>query len=112
MGSASGPGICFCGVGLWGRFGGTEKTDGAVDGILGLMNVFTYCAVEENKWRKSMADSLAAAPVAFLLKPASSSLFCFTLNWIGPDRMESIHLLELIDRYSSAVSWKECMYYY
>lgn len=60
-----------------------------VDGILGLMNVFTYCAVEENKWRKLVAGSLAAALVAFLLKPASPSSFCFALNWIGSDGIDS-----------------------
>ena len=74
-----------------------------VDGILGLMNVFTYCAVEENKWRKLVVGSLAAALVAFLLKPASPSSFCFALNWIGSGGIESL---------SSAISRKECMYYY
>lgn len=60
--------------------------------IIRLVNVFTYCAVEENKQREPVVGLLAAAPVPFVPAPSLLGPSLLASLWIGWNPIDQIHL--------------------
>jgi len=60
--------------------------------IIRLVNVFTYCAVEENKQRELVVGLLAAAPVPFVPAPSLLGPSLLASLWIGWNPIDQIHL--------------------